>query len=113
MWQGMSSKWAFTEVLHQDVGEWEEEGTSLGEGLGQVADFCSVKLSEDELLVSGGLVSDGRGGTKLSDQTKIYNFATQRWRHLDSLPQGRAGHGCGVIQVGGGGDGGDEWVTEI
>ena len=60
-WTGNSSTWASTEVLNNPLGEWEEDGSSFGVGLGHVADFCTSQLSDEELLVSGGLVPDGMG----------------------------------------------------
>ena len=91
--------WANTEVLHPDTEKWEEDRSSFGAGLGHLADFCSVALSDSELLIVGGEGPDSDGGTQISGETRIYNFDTGEWRHLASMPHGRAGHGCAVVKV--------------
>ena len=98
-WQGKSTMWAKTEVLHPDTEEWQEDRSSFGVGLGLVSDYCSSQLSDSEVLVVGGEVPDGEGGTQLSKRARIYNFDSQEWVELPSMPHGRAGHGCAVLKV--------------
>ena len=98
-WRDKSTTWTKTEVLHLDREGWQEDRSNFGVGLGPVSDFCFTEFSDSEVLVVGGEVPDSEEGTQLSRRARIFNFASQEWLELPSMPQGRAGHGCAVVKV--------------
>ena len=75
---------------------------------------CTINLNETHTIIAGGLQSNSSSSNQCSsspfangdaycksDQTWVYNWATEEWRQLQDLPRPAAFASCGKVTVNG------------
>jgi len=73
------------EKFNKEQNAWEE----YGEMSGSRAEFCTLPLSDTEIIVLGGY-----DDLMNSNITEKYDLTTKRWTRLAYLPEGRDLHSC-------------------
>jgi len=61
---------------------------------------CSIKIEEDELILTGGLDKIGDSFRLVNHYTGLWSELTVKVELLPSMKSGRANHGCGFFEVG-------------